>query len=100
MMANPVTSCCELGILFPGYCWRVTVVLLTSVLRGSKIASGPPWLLRVCEKSPWRSASVGTRAEYVLGLLTYSCCRLVKKNVRLRPSYSLGIRIGPPTAPE
>jgi hypothetical protein len=62
------------------------------VVNGSKIRMSCPFCASVCEKSPFRCASVGTVVVVCDARRSRSPSNEVMKNVRLR-------RIGPPATP-
>src|SRR5258708_1969167 len=97
-------------MMFPANGNRHVCPPTTVVVEGSKI-----WPFRTCcpshglvrpvsapsiaEKSPVRSASVGKVVSDDDPTLFLYCSQEKKKNVLLRPSYSLGIHTGPPKLP-
>src|SRR6185312_10622314 len=80
------------GILLPGNCWFP--------FAGSSTRSSVPLLLKLCEKSPARSAAVGVYlncCEPATNWPVRSCDQ--KKNAFLRSRFQcFGMKIGPPIA--
>src|SRR5579864_5373619 len=64
-------------------------------VKGSKMVTGP--FTKDCEKSPDRSASVGTVATFLYGFLARVAKYETKKKVLVSFSSSFGILSGPPT---